>query len=187
MSLSNPPIQPWKRLNRQTVYQNPWITVYEDQVQLPSGHTTPYGVVTPTTNFVGIVPLLNPDTVILVRQYRYVLGETTWEIPSGGMEKDEKPEDAAQRELREEIGYRADRFQLVSIMHSNKSIIEDRGYIYLAEGLTPSKAVPDETEEIEVIPMPLEKAQDMVKNYEITDCVSIIGILLAKRSSESKV
>lgn len=185
--MSNTPIQPWKRLNRQTVYQNPWITVYEDQVQLPTGHTTPYGVVTPTTNFVGIVPLLEPDTVVLVRQYRYVLGETTWEIPSGGMEKGEKPEDAAQRELREEVGYRANRFHLLSIMHSNKSIMEDRGYIFLAKGLTPSKAVPDETEEFEVISMPFEKALDMVKNYEITDCVSIIGLLLAKKNSKPRV
>lgn len=186
MSLSKSPIKPWKRLNRQTVYQNQWITVHEDQVQLPNGHITPYGIVTPTTNFVGIVPLLDPDTVILVRQYRYVLSETTWEIPSGGMEKDEQPEVAAQRELREEIGYRAERFQLLSIMHSNKSILDDRGYIFLAQGLTPSKAVPDETEEFEVISLPLDKALDMVKNYEITDCVSIIGLLLARRSSEPK-
>ena len=179
-------LKAWKRLSRQTVYQNPWITVYEDQVQLPNGQTTPYGVVTPTTNFVGIVPLLDPDTVILVRQYRYVLGETTWEIPSGGMEEGEQPEAAAQRELREEVGYRADRFQLLSIMHSNKSIMEDKGYIFLAQGLTPSKAVPDETEEFEVISMPFEKALEMVKNYEITDCVSIIGLLLAQRNSEPK-
>ncbi len=185
--MSNTSFQPWKRLNRQTVYQNPWITVYEDQVQLPTGHVTPYGVVAPITNFVGIVPLLNPDTVVLVRQYRYVLGETTWEIPSGGMVKDEKPETAAQRELREEIGYQADHFQLLSIMHSNKSIMEDRGYIFLAQGLTPSKAVPDETEEFEVISMSLEKALDMVKNYEITDCVSIIGLLLARGYSEPKL
>ncbi len=185
--MSKPIIQPWTRLNRQTVYQNPWITVYEDQVQLPTGHTTPYGVVTPTTNFVGIVPLLDPDTVVLVRQYRYVLGVTTWEIPSGGMEKDEQPEAAAQRELREEIGYQADRFQLLSIMHSNKSIIDDRGYVFLAQGLTPSKAVPDETEEFEVISLSLDKALDMVKNYEITDCVSIIGLLLAHRNSKPKM
>lgn len=187
MHLPKPIIQSWIRLNRQTVYQNPWITVFEDQVQLPNGHITPYGVVTPTTNFVGIVPLLDPDTVVLVRQYRYVLGETTWEIPSGGMEENEKPEAAAQRELREEIGYRADRFQLLSIMHSNKSIMDDRGYIFLAQGLTPSEAVPDETEEFEVITMPLEKALDMVKNCEITDCVSIIGLLLAHRNSEPKM
>ncbi|MFX0199725.1 MAG: NUDIX domain-containing protein, partial [Candidatus Hodarchaeota archaeon] len=108
-------------------------------------------------------------------------------IPSGGMEKDEQPETAAQRELREEIGYQADHFQLLSIMHSNKSIMEDRGYIFLAQGLTPSKAVPDETEEFEVISMSLEKALNMVKNYEITDCVSIIGLLLAHSNSEPKL
>jgi 8-oxo-dGTP pyrophosphatase MutT (NUDIX family) len=178
--MSNPPIQPWKRLTRQTIYQNPWITVYEDNIELPNGHKTVYGVVTPPTDFVGIVPFIDPTTVLLVRQYRYIQGEITWEIPSGAMDQGETPEKAAQRELREEVGYQAERFELLSVMRSNKSVMDDKGYIFLAQGLTSSKAVPDETEEFEVVPMPLEKALDLVKNHEITDCVSIIGLIFAK-------
>ncbi|MFW9984681.1 MAG: NUDIX domain-containing protein [Candidatus Odinarchaeota archaeon] len=179
--MSNPPIKPWKRLNRQTVYQNPWITVYEDNIQLPNGHTTIYGVVAPPTDFVGIVPFIDPSTVILVRQYRYIQGAVTWEIPSGAMDHGEKPEEAAQRELREEVGYRADQFQLLSVMRSNKSVMDDKGYIFVAEGLTASRAVPDETEDFEIVPVPLTKALELVKNHEITDCVSLIGLFLAEK------
>ena len=168
-------------LDSEIVYQNPWITVYEDDVQLPSGHTTVYGVVTPPTHFVGIVPFIDPNTVVLVRQYRYIQGAVTWEIPSGAMDSGETPKEAAQRELREEVGYRADQFELLSIMRSNKSVMDDKGYVFIAEGLTPSKAVPDETEAFEIVPVSLKKALELVKNHEITDCVSIIGLLLAEK------
>lgn len=178
--MSQNEIRSWKRLKSRIVYSNPWIVVEEDQVRLPNGHTTIYGVVTSRTHFVGIVPLIDRSTVILIRQYRYIQDEVTWEIPSGGIEEEESPKQAAQRELRQEIGYEAQQLSLVNIMHSNKSIMRDKGYIYVAEGLSPAKATPDETEDIKIIAVPLQKAVAMVRNYEITDCVSIIGLLLAE-------
>ena len=179
--MTDPIIRPWKRLNRKTVYQNPWITVYEDQVQLPNGQITVYGVVTPPQAFVGIVPFLDAETVLLVRQYRYIQDEVTWELPSGAMHAGETPQQAAQRELQEEVGYRARHFEQLSLMRSNKSVMDDYGSIFLATGLTPSKAVPDATEEFQVISVPFNHALEMVTRYEITDCVSIIGLLLADK------
>jgi ADP-ribose pyrophosphatase len=172
-------ITPWKQLTTRTVYQNPWITVREDEVQLPSGHTTIYGVVSANCDFVGIVPLLDDETVLLVRQYRYIQGEVTWEIPTGGIEEGETPELAAQRELREEIGYKANRLKLVSIMRSNKALMREVGYIFIAEQLNASRAPQDETEHIEMVPVALQRALAMVAGHEITDCVSIIGLLIA--------
>jgi 8-oxo-dGTP pyrophosphatase MutT (NUDIX family) len=172
-------IQPWKKLSSRIVYKNPWMTVQEDRVQLPNGRTTIYGVVTPTNNFVGVVPLLDPDTVVLVRQYRYTQQEVTWEIPSGALRPKETPEQAAQRELREEAGYQAKQLNLMSIMRSNKAFMRDVGYIFLAKDLSASPAPCDVTEEIEHEPIPLRAALGMVARHEITDCVSIIGLLLA--------
>ena len=179
--MTAPVIRAWKRLSRKTVYQNPWITVYEDQVQLPDGRTTLYGVVTPPQAFVGIVPLLDHTTVLLVRQYRYIQDEVTWELPSGAMHVGETPQQAAQRELQEEVGYRASHFEQLSLMRSNKSVMDDHGFIFLATGLTSSKAIPDATEEFQVVPVHVDRALEMVARYEITDCVSIIGLLLAKK------
>ncbi|MFX0168931.1 MAG: NUDIX domain-containing protein [Candidatus Hodarchaeota archaeon] len=179
--MPDPTIPAWKRLHRVAVYQNPWITVYEDQVQLPTGQTTIYGVVTPPHDFVGIVPLLDSKTVILVRQYRYIQDKVTWEIPSGAMEAGETPHQAAQRELREEIGYQANHFEQLSLMRSNKSVMDDQGFIFLATGLAPSKAIPDETEAFQVVSVSLDLAMEMVTRFEITDCVSIIGLLLVQK------
>ncbi|MHA2426846.1 MAG: NUDIX domain-containing protein [Candidatus Hermodarchaeia archaeon] len=174
----------WNCLNQKIIYENPWITVYEDQVQLPNGQTTLYGVVEAKSDFVGVVPLIDPTTVVLVRQYRYIQNEVTWEITSGAIDENETPEQAAQRELSEEIGYHAEALELVSIMRSNKSLMRDKGYIFLARGLTPCKGEPDSTEEFETALTPLDKALDMVKRHEITDCVSIIGLLIAGTQSQ---
>jgi len=174
-------IRAWKRLSRKTVYQNPWITVFEDQVQLPDGQTTTYGVVASPHAFVGIVPLLDTETVLLVRQYRYIQDEVTWELPSGAMHAGETPQQAAQRELQEEVGYRARHLEQLSLMRSNKSVMDDQGFIFLATGLTPSKAIPDTTEEFQVVPVHVNRALEMVTRFEITDCVSIIGLLLIQK------
>jgi ADP-ribose pyrophosphatase len=171
-------IQSWKCLSQKTVYENPWITVYEDQVQLPKGRTTIYGVVE-ASDFVGIVPLLDANTVVMTRQYRYIQDEVTWEIVSGAIDNNEIPEQAAQRELREEVGYQADTLELISVMRSNKSLMRDLGYIFIAHGLTPYAEEPDETEEFETVQISLRDALDMIKRHEITDCVSIIGLLIA--------
>lgn len=158
------------------------MTVYEDQVQLPNGRTTIYGIME-AKEFVGIVPLLDVNTVVMTRQYRYIQGEVTWEIVSGAIDENETPEQAAQRELREEVGYEANRLKLISVMRSNKSLMRDLGYIFLAYGLTPCAEEPDDTEEFEAVPLSLTEAHDMIRRHEITDCVSIIGLLMAGTQS----
>ncbi len=181
--MTNSKIHSLKCLQQKIVYENPWIRVYEDQVQLPNGHTTLYGIVEPRSDFVGVVPLLDSKTVVLVRQYRYIQNEVTWEITSGAIDENETPEQAAQRELREEVGYQAETLELISVMRSNKSLMRDKGYIFLARGLTPCAGEPDETEEFETAQIPLVAALEMVKRHEITDCVSIIGLLMAGNQS----
>jgi hypothetical protein len=77
-------VPPWRTRSSRTIYQNPWLRLREDLVELPSGRTTVYGVVS-TGSCVGVLPFLDPDTVVLVRQYRYVAGRHTWEMPTGGV------------------------------------------------------------------------------------------------------
>ena len=86
----------------------------EDVAELPDGRTTIYGVVT-MEGAVGVLPFVDADHVLLVRQYGYVFDEANrWEIPTGGMKPGELPEAAAQRELQEEIGHTAERLGWVA-------------------------------------------------------------------------
>jgi 8-oxo-dGTP pyrophosphatase MutT (NUDIX family) len=119
------------------------------QVELPDGRTTPYGVVM-CGGAVGILPFLDADTVLLVRQYRYIAGRPMWEMPTGGIHPGESIEAAAQRELSEETGYRAGRLLPISTFLTSKSVVDETAHLLLAHDLTPTEASRDETEFIEV-------------------------------------
>src|ERR671911_1849784 len=101
-------MRPWTTRSSRTIYTNPWLRLREDLVELPSGRTTIYGVVS-TGACVGVLPFLDPDTVVLVRQYRYVAGRHTWEMPTGGGGAGGPIEGAGPREVARGSGHRAGR------------------------------------------------------------------------------
>lgn len=172
--------RPWKTLSSTPIYRNRWVALREDLVELPDGRTTIYGVVT-CGECVGILPFLDPDTVLLIRQYRYVAGRLTWEMPTGGVHAGEAREEAAQRELAEEIGYRAGRLTPLCTYHTSKSVLDETAHLFLAEGMERLALPPDETEFIEVRPFPFAEVLRMVLTGEILDGMTVIAVLLAAR------
>lgn len=176
---------PWRTLSTRPVYANKWISVREDTVGLPDGRTTLYGVVT-CGQCVGLLPFVDRHTVLLVRQYRYVAGRPTWEMPTGGVHVGETLEHAAQRELAEEIGHRARRLEHVSTYHTSKSVIDETAHLFLAEGLYSEKTAPDETEFIDIETFPFDTVLRMVLDGEIVDSMTVIAVLLAARRREKR-
>lgn len=171
---------PWKTLTTKPIYSNKWLSLREDSVELPDGRTTIYGVVT-CGRCVGILPFLDPDTVLLVQQYRYVARRVTWEMPTGGIHSGESIEEAAQRELAEEIGYQAGRLIPVSTYHTSKSVMDETASLFLGEELVKVELPRDETEFIDVRPFPFHEAVQMVLSGEIVDSMTIIAVLFAAR------
>lgn len=174
---------PWRTLSSRPVYANKWISVREDLVALPDGRTTIYGVVS-CGHCVGLLPFLDADTVLLVRQFRYVAGRPTWEMPTGGVQAGETLEQAAQRELAEETGHRARRLVPVSTYHTSKSVVDETAHLFLAEGLHRAETAPDDTEFIDVRPFPFDTALRMVLDGEIVDGMTVVAVLLAARQRE---
>jgi ADP-ribose pyrophosphatase len=170
----------WRQLATRPVYQNRWISVREDQVEMPDGRTTIYGVVT-CAGCVGVLPFVDPDTVVLVGQYRYVFGAFYWEMPTGAMKPGEREEAAVQRELAEEAGYEADRLVKLCAYHTSKSVVDETANIYLAEGLRPVARSADPTEFIEVRAFPFDQVVRMVERDEIKDSMTIIAVLYVAR------
>jgi ADP-ribose pyrophosphatase len=171
---------PWQTRSSRVVYRNPWIRVDEDQVQLPDGRTTVYGVVR-CGECVGVLPFLDAETVVLIRQYRYVARGVYWEMPTGGVHPGESLEAAAQRELGEEIGYRAARLTPLVSYHTSKSVVDETAHLFHGEALTPVVTRGDATEFIEVRPVPFAEALRMVESGEIKDSMTVIAILHAAR------
>lgn len=173
---------PWQTISSRAVYENPWISVREDQVFRPDGNPGIYGVVSMKNRAVGVVPLHEDGTVTLVGQFRYTMDEYSWEIPEGGCAPDEEPIEAARRELREETGLIPQKMkQLGGEIHLSNSVSDERAYLFLATGLTPGEAAPEGTEKLAIQRVKLETAVEMALRGEIRDALSVLGLLLAAR------
>lgn len=171
----------WKRLSSRPVYDNPWITVFEDDVINPGGGRNLYGHVHFKNLAVAILPLDGEGNTWLVGQERYTLGHHSWELPMGGAPGNEDPLDAAKRELKEETGLTAVRWTEIMRLHTSNSITDETGIVYVAEELTDGETAFEETEAIEVLKLPLEDAIGMALDGRITDSISVAALLAVRR------
>ena len=173
---------PWKTLDSNVAYENPWISVRHEQVVRPDGQSGIYGVVSMKNRAVGVVPLHDDGTVTLVGQWRYTMNEYSWEIPEGGCPFDESPLEAARRELREETGLVASSIEpLGGEIHLSNSVCDERGSLFVAMGLTQEQADPEGTEKITVLRLPLEDAVAMALDGRINDGLSVTALVLLER------
>ncbi|MEZ4993381.1 MAG: NUDIX hydrolase [Saprospiraceae bacterium] len=147
------------------------------EVLNPSGNEGIYGVVHFKNLAIGIVPVDEYGNTWLVGQYRYALDQYSWEIPEGGCPLGTAPLATAQRELLEETGITASRWDTILDCHISNSVTDEAGRIYLARELSFGTAQPEETEQLEVRKLSLREAVDMVLRGEITDSLSVMGLL----------
>lgn len=178
--MAREPANPWRTLDTRSIYQTPFLSVREDTVVAPSGRTIRYGVAR-TGLAVGMLPFVDGDTVLLVRQHRYLTGRYTWEMPTGGVDEGEEPVAAAQRELAEEAGCAAGRLIPVSVFQTSKSILEETAHLYLAADLRPRQLEADHTEQIERHELPFSDVVDMTVRGDIVDAMTMVAVLLAAR------
>jgi len=169
---------PWRTISSKQIYKNQWIRVREDQVITPGGTEGIYGIVE-TKPAIGVIPVTAELDTYLVGQYRYTLNTYSWEIPEGGGIENEDPLLGAKRELQEETGLVAAKWTFLDTLYTSNSITNEIGYVYLAEDLKMSKAMPDETEQLQIKKLPFKTAWQMVLNCEIKDALAVIGLLRA--------
>lgn len=174
----------WKTLSSRVVFDNPWITVFEDRVVNPGGGNNDYGHVHFKNRAVAIVPLDEEGNTWLVGQDRYTLGINTWELPMGGAPLEESPLEAARRELKEETGLTAGKWTELMHLHTSNSITDEAGIVFIAEELTEGESEPEETENIRLRKLKLIEAVEMALRGEITDAISVAALLnVARRVS----
>ncbi len=123
----------------------------------------------------------DPD-VILIRQYRHAAGQFLLELPAGRIEPDEAPLAAAKREMIEETGFRAKKWSTLVKYFASPGFLGEWMQIFLARGLTPGQATPEEDEHIELVPMPLSQAMDLVAAGKLHDGKTLIGLSLLHQS-----
>jgi 8-oxo-dGTP pyrophosphatase MutT (NUDIX family) len=177
--VDEPAANPWRTVGRRTVYRNPWLSVREDQVIRPDGTEGIYGVVEIPPSC-GIVAVRDDGQVALVGQWRYVHDKFSLEIPTGGSEPGETPLEAAQRELAEETGLRAGHWAGLGTVDNSNGVTTDVAHIFLARQLRSGPAAEDGAEPLQLRWMPFADAVRLVMTGEITESVSVAGILKAE-------
>jgi 8-oxo-dGTP pyrophosphatase MutT (NUDIX family) len=170
---------PWQVTGQKDIYDNPWIHLTEYDVINPSGKKGIYGKVHFKNVAIGIVPLDENMNTYLVGQYRFTINEYSWEIPEGGA-LNEEPLVAAQRELLEETGLKAERWQQIREMYLSNSVTDEYCYIFIATGLSQHNSMPEETEQLAIKKLPFLEVYDMVMNGKIKDALTISAILHTK-------
>ena len=167
---------PWTYLASFPRYTRGHLTLREDAWRLPDGREVVYPVLAVGIT-VGVLPFLDDQRVLLVRQYRHLQRELSWELPGGGARPGEDPLAAAQRELREEGGYRAERCVLLTRFYPSNAYLDETAYCYVATGLTPDPLPSDDDEFFERTIVPWSQALRMALEGEITESFSKVAIL----------
>lgn len=129
----------------------------------------------------AIVPVDAEGFTWLIGQYRYTLEEYSWEIPMGGGPNENDILESAKRELKEETGLTAKKWTKILKIHTSNSVTDEVGWVYLAEDLEQGETEFEETEVLVIKRIPLKEAIDMVMSGEITDSISIAGLLKVGR------
>ena len=130
---------------------------------------------------VVILPILDAEHVVLLRNYRFVIDTTLWEVPAGTREPDEPLEDCAKRELLEETGYQAAKWTHLGFLYASPGVLDEKLHLFVAEELTPGPMSPEADEELEPVTVRFDEAIRMCLSGEIKDAKTITSLLLWER------
>jgi len=159
------------------IYGNPWLELWEEHCLDPSGNPALYGRISFRNKAVGIIPLDDKGHTWLVGQYRYCLNQYSWEIPMGGSPHPVAVIESARRELKEETGLSARRWEQILFVHTSNSVTDEEAYVFTAEDLDYGEPDFESTEKIEIRRLPVQEAIRMAMSGAITDALSVAGLI----------
>ena len=167
-----------KKISSEKIFDGVLLHVRRDEVELPNGHNSVREWIEhPGAS--SVIPLLPDNQIILVKQYRYPVGQVTLEVPAGKLDhKDEDPLICAERELSEETGYTAGKIWKLTTIATTVGFTNELIHLYAATDLKAGKQHPDDDEFINTVKIPLTAALQLVETGKIVDAKSIISILM---------
>ena len=158
-----------------TIFKGKVVTLNLETVTLPNGATVELEVVR-HPGAAAIVPMKDARTVVLIRQYRLAAGGFIYEIPAGKLHPGEDPRLCAERELEEEIGYRAGAIERLETFFTAPGFTDEVMHLFLATNLTKTAQKLDHDEVLEIVEMPLDEAIANIRSGAIRDAKTIVGL-----------
>jgi ADP-ribose pyrophosphatase len=167
-------------MSRQIIHRGRKIQVALETSISPSGQTVQRDVVI-HPGAVAVLPLLDDERVVLLRNQRPIVGETLWEVPAGTLEPGEPPDRAAVRELAEETGYSAASWRKLTEFFPSPGVLSERTHLYLARDLTPGAMHPEAGEDLEPHVVSWRDALAWASDGTIRDAKTLVAILFWER------
>ena len=170
-----------RTLKSERIYEGKILNLRVDTVELPDKKYSKREIVE-HAGAAAVVPLTKDGRVVLVKQFRKPVEAELYEIPAGRLETKEQPEACAARELGEETGYTTDALEKLIVYYTSPGFSNEAIHIYAARDLVEGKADPDEDEYLEVFHFTMEEALTMIREGEIKDSKTIVGLLLVAQT-----
>lgn len=170
--------RPWHVIRRVTVYDSPWVRLHLEDIRLPDGSILEgHHVIDYPRPAVGVVPVGDDGRILLIEHYRFITDTLEWELPAGRVDEGEEAVDAAQRELREETGYRAARLEALGMYHPTNGSSNHTFYLYIGRGLRKMGEPTDLNEVQRVAWFSPQEVWEMIEANEIRNGLALTGLL----------
>jgi ADP-ribose pyrophosphatase len=165
-----------RTLSSRRIYEGRAVSLRVDTVKLSGGRQTTREVVE-HDDCVAVVALDDKDNILLVKQFRKPVEKELLEIPAGGIDAGETPEDSVRREMREETGFLPRKVVKLGGFYSAPGFCTEYLYLYLATDLIHSPLQAEDTESISLVLKPLEEIPELIASGAVVDAKSIAGLL----------
>ncbi len=162
---------------RTTIHRGRVFRLDREQLALSNGATVELDVIR-HPGAAAIVAFSDPETVVMIRQYRHAVGGVIWEVPAGTLDAGEDPLQCARRELVEETGFSAAEWVPLGVITPLPAYSDERIHLFAASGLSPARQHLDSDELLHVHPVRLKKALDMIRGGAIRDAKTICALFM---------
>lgn len=167
-----------KTLSSEQIYQDEWTEIQKEFVEWEDGRREPYAVMIKPAG-VTVVARKDPQTLVLVSEYKHILKRYSLECISGGIQSGETPEQAAHRELIEETGYESHSMKRLGVVHPFTSSVVSESHLFLAEDLFLRGGFsPSPTEPVIPVDVPIELVREKIRSGKIVHAPSCVALLL---------
>lgn len=171
----------WKRISTETLFEHPRLKVEEDEIELPSGDRTRYLRYGYGGDGVVIVAQNDKEEILLLKEYSYVVDQTLLQLPMGKIESDESIEAAANRELQEEGGYKANTLNVMGRYYQNHRRATNQGIVVYATDLELSQLEGDKEEQgIDTTWVALNSIRSLIQCGLIVDADTLSSLAISK-------
>lgn len=161
------------------IFQTKYFTIKDVDLQFADGHESTYQILEKGDSAL-VVPITKEGNIVFIREYFAAIDAYALALPKGRIDLGEGMEEAAQRELQEEIGYKANKLTYLQTLTMSPCYFTQKTHVFLAEGLDVSKLQGDEEEAIEIVEYPFNQFEELIEKGELTEARMIAALFLAR-------